>query len=195
MKLLFAESKLREIETLKIELKSAHQINQQLRDEVSLLRKRLEEEDSKSKSRIRSMELDNSQAMAEVIRLKNLLVHEERAKESAKAKARKVEDELMIERRRCTEFSALFERAKKEIVALPDSEKMVNIESQMLFPRSSLSEMNFPSDSSQKSFFPFELFYENENDKDDSDIYVPDSDTAVSLPRNDSKNGLLSLSS
>lgn len=37
MKLLFAESKLEGIETLKMELRSAHQINQQLRDEVSLV--------------------------------------------------------------------------------------------------------------------------------------------------------------
>ncbi|VDK85489.1 unnamed protein product [Litomosoides sigmodontis] len=113
MKLLFAESKLGEIETLKMELESAHQMNQQLRDEVSVLQKRLEEESLRSKSRIRSMELDNSQAMSEIARLKSLLVIEGRAKESAKAKARKLEDELMIERRRCTEFSTLFERAKK----------------------------------------------------------------------------------
>lgn len=37
MKLLFAESKLEGIETLKMELKNAHQNNQQLRDEASLV--------------------------------------------------------------------------------------------------------------------------------------------------------------
>lgn len=52
-------------------------------------------------------------SVLQIVRLKSLLVNEERAKESAKAKARKFEDELMIERRRCTEFSAVFERAKK----------------------------------------------------------------------------------
>ncbi|EJW87052.1 hypothetical protein WUBG_02036 [Wuchereria bancrofti] len=228
MKLLFAESKLEETETLKMELKSAHQINQQLRDEVSLLQKRLEEEGSRSKSRIRSMELDTSQMLAEVVRLKNLLVQEERAKESAKAKARKFEDELMIERRRCTEFSAVFERAKKlnsqqceaaqhkyqsllsvcqkqqshildlyarieEIVALSNSERLVNIEPQMLFPRSSLSEMCFSNGTSQGSFFPSELF--EENDKDSSDICVRDGDAVVSLSKNDPRGGVLSLSS
>ncbi|VIO89544.1 Uncharacterized protein BM_BM9251 [Brugia malayi] len=227
MKLLFAESKLEETETLKIELKSAHQINQQLRDEVSLLQKRLEEDGSRSKSRFRSMELDTSQMLAEVVRLKKLLVQEERAKESAKAKARKFEDELMIERRRCTEFSAVFERAKKlnsqqceaaqhkyqsllsvcqkqqshildlyarieEIVALSNSERLVNIEPQMLFPRSSLSEMCFLNGSSQGSFFPSELFdEENENDKDSSDICVRDDNPVVSLSKNDPKGGVL----
>ncbi|VDN85268.1 unnamed protein product [Brugia pahangi] len=284
MKLLFAESKLKETETLKIELKSAHQINQQLRDEVSLvilnffcyfkvpkigilysymgkkflttqlkrcymlsdaayfqLQKRLEEDGSRSKSRFRSMELDTSQMLAEVVRLKKLLVQEERAKESAKAKARKFEDELMIERRRCTEFSAVFERAKKiiilnllsnyfskqlnsqqceaaqhkyqsllsvcqkqqshildlyarieEIVALSNSERLVNIEPQMLFPRSSLSEMCFLNGSSQGSFFPSELFdEENENDKDSSDICVRDDNPVVSLSKNDPKGGVL----
>ncbi|MCP9263230.1 Hamartin [Dirofilaria immitis] len=157
MKLLFAESKLEGIEALKIELKNAHQINQQLRDEVSLLQKQLEVENSRSKSRLRSMELDTSQAMAEVVRLKNLLVHEEREKESIKAKARKFEDELMIEKRRCTEFNTLFERAKRK---------------------------NFPS----------ELFAEvNENDKDTSNIYVSDGSTIASLPKNDFKDGVLSL--
>lgn len=58
--------------------------------------------------------IHNFQAfLSQIVRLKSLLVNEERAKESAKAKARKFEDELMIERRRCTEFSTLFERAKK----------------------------------------------------------------------------------
>ncbi|EJD75893.1 hypothetical protein, variant [Loa loa] len=228
MKLLFAESKLEGIESLKIELKNAHQINQQLRDEVLLLQKRLEKEGSRSKSRIRSMKLDTSQMIAEVVRLKSLLVHEERTKESARAKARKFEDELMIERRRCTEFSAVFERAKKlhsqqceaaqhkylsllsvcqkqqshildlyakieEIVALPYSERMIRIEPQMLSPRSSLSEMCFSNGTSQGSFFPSELFdEENENDKDSSDI---NGETLVSLSKNDPKDGVLSLSS
>ncbi|KAL3990839.1 Hamartin family protein [Acanthocheilonema viteae] len=230
MKLLFAESKLEGIETLKTELKNAHQINQQLRDEVSLLQKRLEEESFGSKSRIRSMELDTSQIVAEVVRLKSLLVSEERAKESAKAKARKYEDELMIERRRCTEFSAVFERAKKlhfqqceaaqhkylsllsvcqkqqahildlyarieEIVALSNSEKLVSIEPQMLFPRSSLSEMCFSNSSSQGSFFPSELFDEENESDNDSDVHIHDSDTVVSLSKNDPKDGVLSLSS
>ncbi|CAG9537894.1 unnamed protein product [Cercopithifilaria johnstoni] len=251
MKLLFAESKLEGIETLKMELKNAHQTNQQLRDEVSLLQKRLEEEGFRSKSRIRSMEIDTSQMIAEVVRLKSALVSEERAKESAKAKARKFEDELMIERRRCTEFSSVFERAKKikvqiinfnfllndfskqlhsqqyeaaqhkylsllsvcqkqqshildlyarieEIVALPYSERLVGIEPQTLFPRSSLSEMYFINVFRfyycRGNFFPSELFDE-ENEKDDSDIYVRDSDTAVSLSKNDPKDGVLSLSS
>uniref|UniRef100_A0A0R3RW98 Hamartin n=1 Tax=Elaeophora elaphi TaxID=1147741 RepID=A0A0R3RW98_9BILA len=231
MKLLFTESKLEGIETLKIELRNAHQTNQQLRDEVSLLQKRLEEESFRSTSRIRSLELDTSQMMAEVVRLKSLLIQEEKAKESARAKARKFEDDLMIERRRCTEFNAFFERAKKlhsqqceaaqhkylsllsvcqkqqshildlyarieEIVALPNPEGLVNIESRMLFPRSSLSEMYFSSGSSQGSSFPSELFDdENENNKDDSDVFVRNSDTVVSLFKSDPKGGVLSLSS
>lgn len=49
----------------------------------------------------------------QIVRLKNLLVREEREKESALARTRKFEEELMTERRRCTEFSSVFERAKK----------------------------------------------------------------------------------
>lgn len=45
------------------------------------------------------------------------------------------------------------------------------------------------------SFFPSELFEENENDKDDNDINVHDNDTVVSLSKNDPKGGVLSLSS
>lgn len=37
MKLLFAESKLEEIEALKMQIKNVERVNQQLRDEVSLV--------------------------------------------------------------------------------------------------------------------------------------------------------------
>uniref|UniRef100_A0A915Q211 Hamartin n=1 Tax=Setaria digitata TaxID=48799 RepID=A0A915Q211_9BILA len=226
MKLLFAESKLERIGALKTELNSVNETNQQLRDDISMLQKRMEEESFKSKSRIRSMELETSQVIAEVLRLKSLLVQEQNAKENAEAKSRKFEDELTVERRRCTEFRALFERAKKqceaaqhkylsllsvcqkqqshildlyakieEIAAIPNSERVVNVESRVLFPRNSIGEMCFSSNSSQGTFFPSELFDEQNENDESSDLCIRDGDTVISSSRDDHRDGVLSLSS